>query len=101
MYGGNTVRLNFEFPREDYPYLKMMCAAKGVSFRELATELLQNAIEEYANLDLAKKARERLDKLNPFPLNCSAIQDEGISMQAEFDQQPNEKIDRSRFRKDE
>jgi hypothetical protein len=62
---GDTVRLNFEFPREDYPYLKMMCAAKGVSFRELATELLQNAIEEYEDLKLAKKARERLDTLNP------------------------------------
>lgn len=62
---GDTVRLNFEFPREDYPYLKMMCAAKGVSFRELATELLQNAIEEYEDLKLAKKAQERLDKLNP------------------------------------
>jgi hypothetical protein len=61
----DTVRLNFEFPREDYPYLKMMCAAKGVSFRELATELLRNAIEEYEDLKLAKKARKRLDEMNP------------------------------------
>ena len=27
----NNVRLNFEFPRSEYPYLKMICAEKGVS----------------------------------------------------------------------
>jgi predicted DNA-binding protein len=61
----NTVRLNFEFPREDYPYLKMLCAAKGMSFREFATELLRNAIEEYEDLKLAKKARQRLKEMKP------------------------------------
>jgi hypothetical protein len=61
----DTVRLNFEFPREDYPYLKMMCAAKGLSFRELATELLRSAMEEYEDLKLGKKARKRLDEMNP------------------------------------
>lgn len=24
----NTVRLNFEFPRSQYPYLKMVCAKR-------------------------------------------------------------------------
>ncbi len=61
----NTVRLNFEFPREEYPYLKMMCAEKGMSFRELATELLFNAIEEYEDRKLSKRARKRLKEMSP------------------------------------
>lgn len=60
----DTVRLNFEFPRAEYPYLKLMCAEKGVSFREFATELLMNTIEEYEDKKLAKKARKRLKNLN-------------------------------------
>lgn len=53
-----TVRLNFEFPKEEYPYLKMLCAQKGVSFKELATQLLIQAIEEYEDEAMAKKADE-------------------------------------------
>lgn len=53
-----TVRLNFEFPKEEYPYLKMLCAQKGVSFKELATQLLLQAIEEYEDEMMAKKAEE-------------------------------------------
>lgn len=59
-----TVRLNFEFPRSEYPYLKLMCAEKGISFREFATELLMNTIEEYEDKKLAKKARKRLKNMN-------------------------------------
>lgn len=53
-----TVRLNFEFPKEEYPYLKMLCAQKGISFKELATQLLLQAIEEYEDEMMAKKAEE-------------------------------------------
>ncbi len=60
-----TVRLNFEFPRKKYPYLKLMCAEKGITFRQLATELLYNAIEEYEDKKLGKRARKRLKELNP------------------------------------
>lgn len=59
-----TVRLNFEFPREEYPFLKMLCAEKGVSLREFATELLMQAIEEYEDRILARKARKRLKEIN-------------------------------------
>ena len=59
----NTVRLNFEFPKEEYPYLKMLCAEKGVSFKDFATDLLLKAIEEYEDRRLAKKARKRLKEL--------------------------------------
>jgi hypothetical protein len=61
----NTVRLNFEFPKREYPYLKMLCAEKGISFREFATELLLKAIEEYEDHRLGKKARKRLKEMNP------------------------------------
>ena len=60
----NTVRLNFEFPREHYPYLKMVCAQKGVSLKDFASELLIREIEEYEDRLLAKKAQERLDEMD-------------------------------------
>ncbi len=59
----DTVRLNFEFPKEEYPYLKMLCAQKGVSLREFATELLIEAIEEYEDEMLTKKANARLKEM--------------------------------------
>lgn len=58
-----TIRLNFEFPREEYAYLKMLCIQRGISFKDLATELLINAIEEYEDDMLAKKAASRLQEL--------------------------------------
>lgn len=60
----NTVRLNFEFPRKEYPYLKLLCAKKGVSFKEFTAELLLKAIEEYEDQRLAKKARKRLKEMD-------------------------------------
>jgi len=59
-----TVRLNFEFPREEYPYLKMMCADMGVSFKDFATDLLMKEIEDYEDCILAKKAQKRLEKMD-------------------------------------
>ena len=61
----STVRLNFEFPRKEYPHLKMICAEKGVTFREFASELILQAIEEYEDRALAKRARKRLKEINP------------------------------------
>lgn len=59
----DTVRLNFEFPREEFPYLKMLCAQKGISFKELATQLILKAIDEYEDEQLAKKANARLEEI--------------------------------------
>jgi predicted DNA-binding protein len=71
----NTVRLNFEFPKKAYPYLKMLCAEKGTSFKDFATDLLLKAIEEYEDHRLAKKARKRLKETDkndhiPFSKAC-------------------------------
>lgn len=60
----NTVRLNFEFPREYYPYLKMTCAERGQSLREFASSILIREIEENEERLLAEKARTRLHEMD-------------------------------------
>ena len=60
----DTVRLNFEFPKQHYPYLKMMCAKKGTTLRNFASELLIQALEDYEDQILAKKAQKHLDEIN-------------------------------------
>ncbi|NGX61212.1 MAG: hypothetical protein K940chlam9_00695 [Chlamydiae bacterium] len=59
----DTIRLNFEFPRKEYPYLKMLCAQKGMSFKKVATEALMKMIEDYEEEVLAQKAQERLEEM--------------------------------------
>ncbi len=59
----NTVRLNFEFPREHYPYLKMICAQKGKTLKDFVSDLLIKEIEEYEDRQLAKKADIRLKEM--------------------------------------
>lgn len=71
----NTVRLNFEFPRKVYPFLKMLCAEKGISLKEFATDLILKAIEDYEDHMLARKARKRIKEMDskdniPFEKAC-------------------------------
>lgn len=56
----DTVRLNFEFPKKDLPYLKMLLAKKGVSLKAFATEMILKAIEEYEDALFDAEACERL-----------------------------------------
>lgn len=56
----DTVRINFEFPKEHYPYLKMLCAKKGVSLREYASDLLIQSLEDFEDAQLAAMADDRL-----------------------------------------
>jgi len=60
----DTVRLNFEFPREHYPYLKMLCAQKGLSLKDFASALLIREIEEYEDRMLAKRAQKRREEMD-------------------------------------
>ena len=53
-----NVRINFDFPKENYPYLKMLCAKKGVSLKHFATETLLKAMEDYENEILSQRAEE-------------------------------------------
>ena len=45
----NSIRLSFEFPREEYPYLKIFCAKKKISIGEFITNLLIKYIAENRN----------------------------------------------------
>jgi hypothetical protein len=60
----DTIRLNFEFPREDYPYLKKLCAQSGMTLKEFVTNLLLKATKEYEDRMLSKQAGKRLKELN-------------------------------------
>lgn len=61
----HTHRLNIEFPSEDYTYLKMLCAEKGVSIKDFVVPLIIRAMEEEEDTLLARKARKRLKNINP------------------------------------
>jgi len=60
----DTIRINFEFPREHYPYLKMLCAKKGISLREYASELLIQSLEDFEDAQLAALADDRLKDID-------------------------------------
>ena len=60
----DTVRINFEFPKKHYPYLKMVCAKNRLSLKDFVTNLLIREIEETENIMLASKAQRRLNEMN-------------------------------------
>jgi hypothetical protein len=53
-----TVRINFEFPKKEYPYLKMLCAKKEISLKDFATDLILNAIEDFEDEAFYKRAKK-------------------------------------------
>lgn len=59
-----THRLNIDFPSDDYTYLKMLCAEKGISIKDFVVPLILHAIEEEEDALLARKAQHRLNKIN-------------------------------------
>lgn len=75
----DTIRLNFDFPKEVYPYLKLMCSKKGLSFKDLATELILAAIDSYEDTELSEIAQKRLSEMDDkdnIPFN-KAIEEAG------------------------
>lgn len=60
-----THRLNIEFPSDDYIYLKMLCAEKGMSIKEFIIPLILRAMEEEEDALLVRKAKKRLKNINP------------------------------------
>lgn len=60
----STHRLNIEFPSDDYTYLKMLCAKKGVSIKDFVVPLILRAIEEEEDALLVKKAEQRLKNMD-------------------------------------
>jgi predicted DNA-binding protein len=55
----STHRMNIDFPSEDYTYLKVLCAEKGVSIKDFVVPIILKAIEEEEDAFLIKKAERR------------------------------------------
>lgn len=54
-------RITFDFPADEYVYLKMACAKQGISMKDFLTRSVIKSIDEYENeLDTMalRKARE-------------------------------------------
>lgn len=69
----HTHRLNIDFPSEDYAYLKILCAKKGVSIKSFVVPLILKAIEEEEDALLIAKAQHRLKNVDLN--NLTAIED--------------------------
>jgi hypothetical protein len=63
-----STRLNVEFPSDDYTYLKMLCAEKGLSIKDFVVPLILKAMQEEEDALLIRKARKRLNNMNPSDL---------------------------------
>lgn len=59
----STHRMNIDFPSDDYTYLKMICAEKGITIKDFVVPIILRAIEEEEDALLIKKAKKRLKNL--------------------------------------
>lgn len=62
-------KITFDFPEEEYVYLKMACAKQGVSMKDFLTKAVIKNIEEYEDeLDAIalRKAKEKNEKTIPW-----------------------------------
>lgn len=57
-------RLNIEFPSDDFTYLKMLCAEKGISIKDFVVPLILRAMEEEEDAFLIRKAQKRLKNMD-------------------------------------
>ena len=61
-------KVTFDFPAEEYVYLKMACAKQGVSMKDFLTRSVIKSIEEYEDeLDVMALRRAREEKESPIP----------------------------------
>jgi hypothetical protein len=62
-------KLTFEFPAEDYVFLKMACAKQGVSMKDFVTNAVIKSIDEYEayldSLSLKELTQEELNNAIP------------------------------------
>lgn len=54
-------KLSVEFPAEEYVYLKMTCAKKGISLKDFVNQAVIRSIEEYED-ELDIKILEKVTK---------------------------------------
>jgi hypothetical protein len=61
-------KVTFDFPADEYVFLKMACAKQGVSMKDFLTRSVIKSIEEYEDeLDIAALRRAREEKETPIP----------------------------------
>ena len=61
-------KVTFDFPSEEYVYLKMACAKQSVSMKDFLTKAVIKSIEEYEDeLDVAALRKARKENEIPIP----------------------------------
>lgn len=61
-------KVTFDFPADEYVYLKMACAKQGVSMKDFLTRSVIKSIEEYEDaLDVAALRKSRQENEIPIP----------------------------------
>lgn len=71
MQKSQSKKLTFEFPAEEYIFLKMTCAKQGVTMKDFVTNAVIKSIDEYeSHLDsLAYQALTQEERDNAIPLD--------------------------------
>ena len=71
-------KLTFEFPAEEYVFLKMTCAKQGVSMKDFVTNAIIKSIDEYeAHLDsLSYQTLTQEERDNAIPLEQLGVSSE-------------------------
>lgn len=61
-------KITFDFPAEEYVYLKMACAKQGVSMKNFLTRSIVKSIEEYEDeLDVIALKKAKEENETPIP----------------------------------
>lgn len=70
MHKHQNKKLTFEFPTEEYIFLKMTCAKQGISMKDFVTNAIIKSIDDYeAQLDsLSYQALTQEERDNTIPL---------------------------------
>lgn len=63
----NYKKVTFDFPAEEYVFLKMACAKQGVTMKDFLTRSVIKSIEEYEDELDVKALREAREK-NEIPI---------------------------------
>lgn len=53
----DRVRVNFDFPKENYKQLKVLCASRGLTLRHYISEILFQALKKDSALEIKNESR--------------------------------------------
>ena len=54
-------RINFDFPKEEFGYLKLLCHTKEMTIKDYLTKLITENIEAEEDMLLAKQVEETIE----------------------------------------